>query len=408
MHEKHTIIAETVPRYRRAGKQEKGLILNELVALTGYNRTYAMRLLTWWGATIYRGIDGVSVKLVVGAQRIRKKRRGTKKYSPELVHALVHIGATFDCMCGKRLRVFLRENIDALRKYSAYDITDHVAHELLSISPATIDRLLAKKKQKPWFIKRHHARSASAAHYKTAIPVRTFYGQEAQRPGFLEIDTVYHSGETAAHEFCCTLTATDTMTGWVALRALPNRAHRWVKEALAAIKATLPFPLLAIDSDNGPEFLNTQVYQWCMHEHIAFTRSRAYHKNDNPFVEQKNNQYVRRFVGYTRYDTPQEFEALQRVYGVLCPLLNFFYPSTKLIAKQREGAVIHKTYDALQTPCSRVLASPHVPLEAKESLCAFKASLDPVRLRLELALELDLLQRRYSEKTYKVGLYEAT
>jgi len=406
MKERHRVIAETAGRYRAASKKEKGHILNELTALTGYSRKYALHLLTWWGKTVQRVIDGTRLTIVIGSSRVRKKRKGKKKYSDALYESLKRIWATFDCLCGKRLAVFLRENIVFLALHPAYAITDAVRAELAAISPATIDRLLAKEKQTPWFLKRHSTTSEAATPYKTKIPVRTFYDSNEQRPGYLEIDTVFHSGVTIAGEFCCTLNATDTMTGWVELRSLPNRAQRWVKEALVDIRSTLPFRLIAIDSDNGSEFLNRQVYDWCTRTQIAFTRSRAYHKNDNPFVEQKNSQYVRQFVGYARYDTAEEFKALGEVYKVLCHLLNLFYPSTKLIAKHRENQTVHKIYDTPQTPFSRVLASPFVSLTAKKQLSARKASYDPVVLRSNLDTALDRLHHAHSNKTLKEVLYE--
>ena len=256
MKERHRVIAETAGRYRAASKKEKGHILNELTALTGYSRKYALHLLTWWGKTVQRVIDGTRLKIVIGSPRVRKKRKGKKKYSEALYESLKRIWATFDCMCGKRLAVFIHENIAFLALHEEYAITDTVRAELAAISPATIDRLLAKKeKQTPWFLKRHSTASEAANHYKTKIPVRTYYGSDEQRPGYLEIDTVFHSGASVEHEFCCTLDATDTMTGWVELRALPNRAQRWVKEALVDVRSTLPFRLIAIDSDNGSEFL---------------------------------------------------------------------------------------------------------------------------------------------------------
>ena len=406
MKERHRVIAETAGRYRAASKKEKGHILNELTALTGYSRKYALHLLTWWGKKVQRVIDGTQLIIVIGSPRVRKKRTSKKKYSDALCASLIRIWASFDCMCGKRLAVFIRENIASLALHAEYAISDSVRAELTTISPATIDRVLAKEKQTPWFLKRHSPTSEAATHYKTKIPIRTYYGSDEQRPGYLEIDTVFHSGVTAAGEFCCTLNATDTMTGWVELRALPNRAHRWVKEALAEIQATLPFPLIAIDSDNGSEFLNKQVYDWCMRERISFTRSRAYHKNDNPFVEQKNSQYVRHFIGYARYDTSEEFEALREVYRVLCPLLNLFYPSTKLIEKHRENASLHKTYDSPQTPFSRVLASPFVSLSTKETLSALKASYDPVVLRHSLDVALHTLHHIHSNKTLSEIVYK--
>ncbi|MDH7484177.1 MAG: hypothetical protein QHH01_06085 [Spirochaetales bacterium] len=223
-----------------------------------------------------------------------------------------------------------------LALHEEYASTDAVRAELAALSPATIDRLRAKEKQTPWFLKRHYPASEATGRYKTKIPARTSYGSNEQRPVYLEIDTMFHSGTTALGEFRCTLNATDTMTGWVELRCLPNRAQRWGKEALIDIRSTLPFRLIPIDSDNGSEFLNKQVYDWCICEQIQFTRSRSHHKN----------------------------------YQVLCPLLNLFYPSTKLIAQHRENATINKTYDTPQTPFSRVRASPSVSLTAKEQLSA--------------------------------------
>lgn len=399
MQERHRIIAETARRYRAANKHEKTAILNELVALTGYNRKYALHVLAWWGRSIVRVIDGVPLTLHIGTPKARTPRIGKPTYSKELVQSLTRIWITFDCMCGKRLAVFLRDNCTLLAHCPQFLISEAVCAQLRTISPATIDRLLAPEKQKPWFTTRHRTSPLSSHHYKTVIPVRVCYSPSEHTPGYFEIDTVFHSGSSAIGEFCCTLNATDTMTGWVELRALPNRAQRWVKEALVDIHRTLPFHLIALDSDNGSEFLNRQVYEWCLREHIQFTRSRSYHKNDNPFVEQKNSQYVRRFVGYSRYDTPAEFHALASVYRTLCPLLNFFYPSTRLLQQQRDHQIVHKTYDKPQTPFARLIASPDVPLMVKQRLSEIKANYDPVALRLQLDEALDTLRQQHGMKT---------
>ncbi|MGB9585868.1 MAG: hypothetical protein ACPL7A_00435 [Anaerolineales bacterium] len=149
MKERQRIIAETATRYREANKKGKGLILDELTALTGYNRLYAMHLLTWWGKTVQRVIGGTRLKIIIGSPRVRKKRSGKKKFSEALYESVKRIWATFDCMCGKRLAVFLRENLSFLALHEEYAITDRVRAELTAISPATIDRLRAKEQQTP-------------------------------------------------------------------------------------------------------------------------------------------------------------------------------------------------------------------------------------------------------------------
>jgi len=82
-----------------------------------------------------------------------------------------------------------------------------------------------------------------------------------------------------------------------------NKAQVFVFAALKEIRENLPFPLLGIDSDNGSEFINKYLVEYCDKQKLSFTRSRPYRKNDNCFVEQKNYSIVRRAVGYQRYDT---------------------------------------------------------------------------------------------------------
>ena len=96
-------------------------------------------------------------------------------------------------------------------------------------------------------------------------------------------------------------------------------------EQVIDIRSKLPFMLKGVDTDNGGEFINNVLLNYCKELQITFTRGRPYRKNDNCFVEQKNDMAVRRTVGYYRFDTEEEYEALQNVYKHLCPLLNFYY-----------------------------------------------------------------------------------
>jgi len=108
-----------------------------------------------------------------------------------------------------------------------------------------------------------------------------------------------------------------------------------------------PFRILTgIDSDfsprdNGSEFINSAMLKLC-NEHIQFTRSKAYRKNDNCFVEQKNYTCVKNSAGYYRFSAAAECDALAAVYHSLCPLMNFFMPTIKLISKKRIGSKIKR------------------------------------------------------------------
>jgi hypothetical protein len=119
---------------------------------------------------------------------------------------------------------------------------------------------------------------------------------------------------------------------------------------------------------NGSEFINHPLLSWCDTHHISFTRSRPYKKNDNCFVEQKNLTCVREYAGYHRFDTPCEHQALARVYRSLCPLLNYFLPTIKLIDKSRVGSKVRKVYDKPMSPYQRLMACPDLPDEVKAEL----------------------------------------
>ncbi len=133
------------------------------------------------------------------------------------------------------------------------------------------------------------------------------------------------------------------------------------------------------------------MIDFCRDTQIRFTRSRAYQKNDQCFVEQKNGTVVRRWIGYDRYEGLEACMLLAQLYQRLRLYLNYFQPSVKLLSKVRTGAKVSKRYDKAQTPCQRLLASPHVEKAAKAALRAELERLDPVVLQAELRALQDAL-----------------
>jgi hypothetical protein len=260
--------------------------------------------------------------------------------------------------------------------------------KLLSVSAATIDRMLASERARLQV--KGRSGTAPGSILRRQIPIRTFADWDDAAPGFLEVDLVAHDGGSPSGEFCQSLDVVCVATGWTEVRALKNKAQRWCFEALCDLERTLPFPILGLDSDNGSEFINRQLWGWCQQREITFTRSRPYRKNDNCFVEQKNWPVVRQQVGYLRYDTPAELKALSEIWELVRLWMNFFQPQMKLVAKQRSGAKVTKRYDRAQTPYRRVLASHQVATDAKEALTKTYLGLNPVAL----SREIGLLQRR--------------
>lgn len=150
---------------------------------------------------------------------------------------------------------------------------------------------------------------------------------------------------------------TDVATGWTVNRSVRNKAAVHVAEAIELARRQLPFPLLGLDSDNGSEFINAHLFDYCVERKLTFTRSRPYNKNDGAHVEQKNWTHVRELVGYLRFDTEAELELLNAIWSLDAGFTNHLLTQQKLISRHREGSKVIKRYDKALTPLERTIAS---------------------------------------------------
>ena len=375
MNEKRAVGKAMAVRYRKASKKDKGRLLDEFVALTGYHRWYAVGLLRGHGKAIRVG-RRVRLEGDVGLS-LRWRRQ--RKYDVCVAEPLRKVWAIMDYICGKRLAAILPEVIAVLERHREIALAPTVRQKLCSISAASIDRLLAPERRR--FSLRGRSGTKPGTLLKHQIPIRTFAEWNEKRPGFVEIDLVGHDGGLAQGDFCQTLDVTDVMSAWTETQAVINKAQVWVFEALKTLRAQLPFALLGIDSDNGSEFINHHLLRYCQQERLTFTRGRAWKKNDGCFVEQKNYSVVRRAVGYARYHTPVQLRLLNELYSHLRLYTNFFQPVMKLVAKQRSGAKVKKTYDRPQTPYQRLLSSAALSTPARQHLQAQYADLNPAELK---------------------------
>ena len=361
-------------RYKGAAKAEKAKILDELCATTGWHRDHARKALR-----------GALRPQVVGARRPRPP-----KYGPKAVAALVLCWSVLGMPAGKRLAPMLGELVAVLRRFGELDIDEDTAALLVSMSAATVDRRLAPERKK--YAVKGRSRTKPGTLLKSQIPVRTWADWDDAVPGFVEIDLVSHDGGNPAGEHAWTLTVTDIATGWTENRSVPSKALKGVMAALDQIAAVMPFPIRGIDSDNGSEFINFHLLDWCCKHQITFTRSRVGNKNDGCHVEQKNWTTVRALVGYHRYDTPAELVLLNKIWTLQSLLTNYFYPQQKLIFKVRDGAKITKKHDTAATPHRRAQAHPNLPTTAKATLTATYLDINPAALQRQIqALMTELL-----------------
>lgn len=346
---------ELVARYReeygQAGRKAKGRILDALCEATGWNRKYA--------------IGALSTPL---RPREKVPRRRKRCYGPNEEAALVKVWRLSEFLTGKRLAPFIEEFVEALERHGELSLPGPTRAKLLKMSASTMNRLLRRH--------RHLKGSGVCATrpaglLKSQVAVRLANGWEDARPGFGEIDCVAHCGERFEGEFFHTVGYTDVATGWSEFRPLRTKGQIETAAALEGIRSSLPFKVLGLDSDNGSEFLNWHLAKYCSEKEIQFTRCRPYHKNDQCRIEQKNGAIVRRHAGYRRYETPEQFRLLVRLYSLLKYLVNFFEPS----AKDKQKPL---------TPYRRLLASGILDEQAQGQLRETYLALNPAQLRRDL------------------------
>lgn len=381
MAERRSVTTVVAKRYQGASKKIRGQILDEFVKLTGYRRSYAAFVLRNWKRRRVLTFDGHRTVYVFGPRPRSLRRRPTRPatYTTPVVRALKQLWGLSGGLCGKRLVPFIRQVLPVLERYEEIVVEADTRRKLRSISPATVDRLLAPERKRYQIKGRATTRPGTLL--KHHVPIRTFADWNDAEPGFLEIDLVAHDGGVPAPEVIHSLNLTDIASGWTETRALKTKARRWVLEALQEVSTGLPFTIKGVDSDNGGEFINEELVTYCRQAHITFTRSRPWRKNDSCFVEQKNYSIVRKAVGYARYDTEQELLLLGQLYRALGLFTNFFVPVMKLKTKIRTGATVSKTYDTPKTPLQRVLEHSGTTTKTRLRLLRLKRTLNPAQLR---------------------------
>lgn len=365
-------------RYFRASKKAKGEILDEFIKVTGCHRKAAIRLLRH------------------GDEPKGSKKPGRpRQYNEEVAEALKVVWEASDRLCSKRLQPFLPELLEVLKRHGETTFSTGIESELCRISSSTIDRLLTPYRKNEGHRPLTTTRSGSLL--KNSIPIRTFSEWLENKPGFLECDLVAHCGESTLGFYLNTLSAVDVATGWIECLGVWGKGQIRVGGAIHRIRQQLPFKLLGLDSDNGSEFINQYLYEYCLREGITFTRSRSYKKNDNCYVEQKNWSVVRRLVGYDRYSSKAALEKLNQIYYLVHLYMNFFQPVMKLKSKVREGAKVHKVYDHARTPYQRLLDSGVLTEDKRSELAVSYLRLNPVSLLKQIDRNLedlwDLVER---------------
>lgn len=319
----------------------------------------------------------------------RPRRRRGLTYSQQIEKVLTAVREAAGYPWSVRLKALLPQWMPWIRKH--YRVPPEIERELLQISARQMDRRL--KAQKTERHRRIYGRTRPGYLLKQHIPVKTDRW-DVQNPGFTEVDLVSHSGNSASGEFAYTLNVTDIHTTWTEFRAVLGRGEEAVQRALNEVAGVLPFALLGVDSDNGSEFINWHLKNWCEQRHIQLTRGRPYKKDDNAHVEQKNWTHARKLLGWDRYDTHETVALINDLYCQELRLwMNRYLPSVKFVKKVRVGSKVRRVYDGPRTPFERVRECAQAHAEKVAQLEQLRKRLDPFQLSRSTERKLERISR---------------
>ena len=351
-------------RYAGRNREGKGLMIDEVSDVFGWDRKHTIKVLNG------------KVSLGRGAG----KRGKSVIYGEAEKAVIIEIWKNSEQPCGIRLKETLPLWMASYEKHWGR-LKKEVRVKVLACSARQLDRITAPHRMEDQG--RVGRRTGRHSHrLKQSVPIRCG-PWDVDRPGWLEADTVSHGGGSSSGVFLWTLTLIDIHTGWTELSPLWGNSGGEVCLALRGIEGRMPFIMEGFDCDNGSEFLNEALEKYLLERHrrVEWTRSRAYKKNDQAHVEQKNFTHVRQLIGYGRLADPGLGKLVGDLYETAwLPLRNYFTPTMKLIEKRRENGKYRKTYDTAQTPCDRLLGCPHVSAATKRRLKKERAALDPIEL----------------------------
>jgi len=365
-------------RYRKANRAELSGLLDEMEQVTGMHRKSLVRLMN-------RAIR----------RQPRQQQRG-EQYGMPVRAALAVIAESMDWMCAERLKPKLVWMAEHLERHGELELNAEVRSQLANVSISTVQRLLANvRRDRPRLPQRGPERANRLAR---EIPAGRIPWDERQ-PGHFEVDLVHHSGPSASGQYVHSLQMVDVATGWSERVAILGRSYRVVRDAFERIEQRLPFVVREVHPDNGSEFLNNHIVRYWT-DRVSkplLTRSRAWQKNDNRFVEQKNASLVRSYLGHDRLDTVEQTLLLNHLYELMGLYYNLFQPVMRLTEKKpvydQQGRVsrIKRRFDDAQTPFDRLCATDDLDPVQHQRLLALRDSLNPRQLRRDIYTLLDQL-----------------
>jgi hypothetical protein len=375
--ERRKYLKKMKQRYRKASRTERSKLLDEMEVMLGLHRKSLLRL-----------INGSL------ARRPRQRERSVT-YKADVTEAIQVIAKSLDYPCAERLTPNLNWMAQHLTKHGELEVTEPLLAQLEQISISTVKRRLSTIRQDQPRRRRRSPRIPN--HALRDVPMGRI-AWDVQEPGHFEADLVHHCGPSASGQYAHTLQMVGVTSGWSELRAVLGRSYVVIEDAFRCILERLPFSVREVHPDNGSEFFNDHLRRFWEQNapEVRLSRSRPYHKNDNPFVEQRNADPIRAYLGYDRLDTVEQIQALNDLYDLMWLYHNFFQPvmrvvEKKVVSEPGQRTRIRRRYDLARTPFDRLCAAKAFPPERLAQLTALREQTNPRQLRNQIQTQLDYI-----------------
>lgn len=372
--ERYKYLRKMKTRYIKADRKERGQLLDEMEAVTGLHRKSLTRLL----------------KSDLTRHPHRRKRSET--YQEDVTDVLRVVAASLDHPCAERLTPNLVWLAEHLADHGELTVSESVLEQLEQISISTVARRLVIIRQDQPQRKRRPPPTPHRA--LRDVPMGRIPWDESE-PGHLEADLVHHSGPSASGQYVHTLQVVDVATGWSERQAILGRSYLVMEDAFLSILERLPFIVQEVHPDNGSEFFNDHMRRFWKEKAtgVHLSRSRPYHKNDNPFVEQRNAHPVRTYLGYDRLDTVDQTRALNALYDLMRLYHNLFQPVMRVaekmvVSEPGQAQRIRRRYDDARTPFDRLCSTETLSPEQRARLTALRKRTNPRQLLDQIHAQL--------------------
>ena len=359
--ERYKYLRKQQPRYGKAGRAEKGRLLEEMELVTGLHRKSLIRLMS------------------SRPQRRKRRRQRGPTYGPEVRQVVLAVAEAMDWVCAERLQANLLWMAEHLERHGEVKLEAGTMAALERISASTVRRMLAALPE-PQVPPRRRPPTPNPIARRVTVARIPWDVAEA---GHLEIDLVHHGGRSSEGEYLHTLQVVDVASGWSERAVVPGRSYLAVSTALGHILQALPFPVLEAHCDNGSEFLNYHLLAFWQERlpGARLTRSRPYHKNDNRLVEQRNSALVRAYLGYARLASPEQARLLARFYQLQRLYHNLFQPVMHLAEKTYTAGATKRKYDRAATPFDRLAALGAIDTQTRQAWEDKRRAINPLHRR---------------------------